>query len=160
MKFSIMNFFSKCDQICMELQIWSWLLKKSLMENYIFCAVSYSNMSDTRNNSFFQRVRTFSHSTKLSKTSDLDHLTESLQAEEIPKRATTLITYSCRTSSLKGYLCYKMITSWTVSSEAQVNNFILKKSYVPFLRYSSLCIFNHPMIYQICNIISISAWAR
>ena len=87
-----MNFFSKCDQICMELQIWSWLLKKSLMENYIFCAVSYSNMSDTRNNSFFQRVRTFSHSTKLSKTSDLDHLTVSLQAEEIPKRATTLIT--------------------------------------------------------------------
>ena len=109
----------------------------------------------------FQRVRTFSHSTKLSKTSDLDHLTESLQAEEIPKRDKTLITYSCRTSSLKGYLRYKMITSRTVSSEAQVNNFILKKSYVPFLRYSSFCIFNHPMIYQICNIIiSISAWAR
>ena len=35
-KFSIKGFFSKCDQ---KLQIWSHLLKKSLMENFIFCAV-------------------------------------------------------------------------------------------------------------------------
>ena len=39
MKFSIKYFFSKCDQICRKLQIWSQLLKKSLMENFIFCAV-------------------------------------------------------------------------------------------------------------------------
>ena len=32
-------FFSKCDQICRKLRIWSYLLKKSLMENFIFCAV-------------------------------------------------------------------------------------------------------------------------
>ena len=38
MKFSIQDFFSKCDQI-QSLQIWSFLLKKSLMENSIFCAV-------------------------------------------------------------------------------------------------------------------------
>ena len=31
---------SKCDQICRKLRIWSHLLKKSLMENFIFCAVS------------------------------------------------------------------------------------------------------------------------
>ena len=37
--FSIKNFFSKYDQICMKLQIWSNLLKKSLMENFVFCAV-------------------------------------------------------------------------------------------------------------------------
>ena len=40
MKFSIKNFFSKCDQICSFLRIWSHLLKKSLMENFIFCAVN------------------------------------------------------------------------------------------------------------------------
>ena len=38
-KFSIKNFFSKCDQIRRKLRIWSHLLKKSLMENFIFCAV-------------------------------------------------------------------------------------------------------------------------
>ena len=39
MKFSINDFFSKCDQIHSFLRIWSHLLKKSLMENFIFCAV-------------------------------------------------------------------------------------------------------------------------
>ena len=36
MKFSIKYFFSKYDQIRMKLRIWSYLLKKSLMENFIF----------------------------------------------------------------------------------------------------------------------------
>ena len=39
-KFSIKDFFSKGDQILRKLRIWSHLLKKSLMENFIFCAVS------------------------------------------------------------------------------------------------------------------------
>ena len=39
MKFSIKDFFSKCDQICSFLRIWSSLLKKSLMVNFIFCAM-------------------------------------------------------------------------------------------------------------------------
>ena len=39
MKFSITHFFSKCDQIHRFLRIWSHLLKKSVMENFIFCAV-------------------------------------------------------------------------------------------------------------------------
>ena len=39
MKLSIKDFFSKCDQIRSFLGIWSHLLKKSLMENFIFCAV-------------------------------------------------------------------------------------------------------------------------
>ena len=38
-KFSINDFFSKCDQIRSFLQIWSNLPEKSLMENFIFCAV-------------------------------------------------------------------------------------------------------------------------
>ena len=39
MKFSGKDLFSKCDQICTFLWIWSHLLKKSLMENFIFCGV-------------------------------------------------------------------------------------------------------------------------
>ena len=39
MKFSIKGFFSKCDQILRKLRISSHLLKKSLMENFISCAV-------------------------------------------------------------------------------------------------------------------------
>ena len=38
-KFFTKDFFSKCDQICSFLRIWSNLLKKSLIENSIFCAV-------------------------------------------------------------------------------------------------------------------------
>ena len=33
------DFFSKCDQIRRQLRIWSHLLKKYLMENFMFCAV-------------------------------------------------------------------------------------------------------------------------
>ena len=39
MMFFIKDFFSKCDQIRSFLRIWSHLIKKSLMENIIFCAV-------------------------------------------------------------------------------------------------------------------------
>ena len=41
MKFSIKDLSSKCDQICSFLRIWSHLPKKSLIENFIFCAVMY-----------------------------------------------------------------------------------------------------------------------
>ena len=39
--FSIKNYFSKCDQIRRKLRIWSHLPTKSLMKNFIFCAVTY-----------------------------------------------------------------------------------------------------------------------
>ena len=39
MKFSIKGFFNKCDQIRSFLRISLHLLNKSLMENFIFCAV-------------------------------------------------------------------------------------------------------------------------
>ena len=44
MKFSITDFFSKCDQI------WSHLLKKSVMENFIFRAVDNNNLLDRQPN--------------------------------------------------------------------------------------------------------------
>ena len=40
MKFSIKDLSSKYDQIRRKMWIWSHLLKKSLIENFIFCAVS------------------------------------------------------------------------------------------------------------------------
>ena len=40
-KFSINDFFRKYDQIESFLWIWSCLLKKALMENFIFCAANY-----------------------------------------------------------------------------------------------------------------------
>ena len=46
-------------------------------------------------------------------------------------------------------------------SEAQSKNFfILWKCYALFSWYSSFCIFNHRIIYQICAVISISTWDR
>ena len=48
MKFSNKDFFSKCYQwIRSFLRIWSHLLKKSLMENFIFCAVSRNHTIPT-----------------------------------------------------------------------------------------------------------------
>ena len=46
LKFSIKDFFSKCDQILSLLRIWSHLLKKSLMENFSFCAGDASDAND------------------------------------------------------------------------------------------------------------------
>ena len=44
MKFSIKDFLSKCDQIGRKLGIWSHILKKYLIENFIFCAVLVSQI--------------------------------------------------------------------------------------------------------------------
>ena len=44
-KFSITGFLSKYDQIRRKLQIWSHLMKKSEMENLIFCAVLKRTMT-------------------------------------------------------------------------------------------------------------------
>ena len=41
MKFSIKDFFSECGQTCSFLQIWSHVLTKFLMENFIFCVVAF-----------------------------------------------------------------------------------------------------------------------
>ena len=39
MKYSIKSVFGKCDQFNRKLRIWSHLLMKILVENFIFCAV-------------------------------------------------------------------------------------------------------------------------
>ena len=55
MKFVIKDFFSKCDQTRRKLRIWSHLLRKSLMENLIFCAQS----------SYFQNILSFAPQQKV-----------------------------------------------------------------------------------------------
>ena len=42
MNFSIKYFFIKYDQIRRKMRIWSHLLKKSLMEDFIFSAVIFT----------------------------------------------------------------------------------------------------------------------
>ena len=50
-KFPITDLLSKCDQICSLMRIWSPLLKKSLMENFIFCAVRTNQSIESNNQS-------------------------------------------------------------------------------------------------------------
>ena len=54
-KFSIKNCFSNCDQIRSFLRIWSHLLKKYLMENFVFCAVLH--LQNSRFSKHHQMVR-------------------------------------------------------------------------------------------------------
>ena len=46
-KFSIKDFFNKCEEILRKLRIWPHLLKKSLMENFSFCAVAHALSGNT-----------------------------------------------------------------------------------------------------------------
>ena len=46
MKFTIKDLLGKCEQILRKLWIWSHLLKKSLIENFIFCAVTLVPIGD------------------------------------------------------------------------------------------------------------------
>ena len=52
LKFSIKDFFSKCDQIHGKLRIWSHLLKESLMKNFSFCAVPLNIFHILQRNTF------------------------------------------------------------------------------------------------------------
>ena len=47
LKFSITDFFSKCDQIWSFLQIWSHLLKKSVIDNFMFWTVVVAAFSQS-----------------------------------------------------------------------------------------------------------------
>ena len=61
MKFSVKGFFSKCDQIRRELRIWSHLLKKSLMKNFIFVQCCLIVFHDVNNivETFFEYYQIF-----------------------------------------------------------------------------------------------------
>ena len=59
MKFCIKDFFSKCDQIRRNLQIWLHLLKKSLMQNLIFYAMI--NLTGLQKTNFEKAVEFLTH---------------------------------------------------------------------------------------------------
>ena len=54
MKFSIRDFFSKCDEVHNKLQIWSKLLKKFITENFIF--LCSDSLDDQRNPLPFEKI--------------------------------------------------------------------------------------------------------
>ena len=54
-KFSIKDFFGIYDQIRRKLRIWSHLLKKFLMENFIFWALLEANFLDSKKSKFWER---------------------------------------------------------------------------------------------------------
>ena len=71
----------------------------------------------------------------------------------VPRSAAMILIFVYTRSFVKGYLRYKTITSQNVPRKAHIKNFFISfKNYVPFLSYSSFCIFNHPMIYQISDV--------
>ena len=55
MNFSVKNFFSKWEHIGMNLRIYSYLLKKLLTENFIFCAVNIIGFTTESGKIFFKR---------------------------------------------------------------------------------------------------------
>ena len=68
-KFSIKDFFSKCDQIHSFLRLWSHLLKKFLIKKIIFCAVGFSGphssiRTETECKDFILQVSTFRPNTR------------------------------------------------------------------------------------------------
>ena len=66
MKFSVEDFFGKCDQIRSFLRIWSHLLKKSFMENFIFCAVALLIVKINIDSDYFTKKRRKNQSDSLS----------------------------------------------------------------------------------------------
>ena len=61
MKFLVKDFFIKCDQISSFLRIWSYLLKKSLMEDFNFCEVFHTWPNILLNSQDFVIEVTFLH---------------------------------------------------------------------------------------------------
>ena len=60
-----------------------------------------------------------------------------------------ITSLTMKKKTVKGHLRSKTISSQNVSYEVMVKNFfILKKSFVSFSRYSSFCIFDHPITPQ------------
>ena len=59
MKFPIKDFFSKCNQIRRKPRIWSQLLKKFLMENFIFLCSDGVVLEILTNSGDFRRVSGF-----------------------------------------------------------------------------------------------------
>ena len=62
-KFSIKDFFSKCEQIRRKFRVWSYILEKSLMENFSFSAVNLTIARISLKSDISQQILTCSKST-------------------------------------------------------------------------------------------------
>ena len=82
MKFSMKDFVSKCGQIRRKLRIWSDLMKKSLMKNFIFCTVATM---------LHQRVKHLSNSQNCCNASSQDMPVACLDLIVFRKKITTVI---------------------------------------------------------------------
>ena len=56
-KFSIKDFFGKCDQIRRKLRIWSHLMKKPLMKNFIFVQCMFNLRPVSRGRIFVKYLK-------------------------------------------------------------------------------------------------------
>ena len=100
MTFSIKDFFSKCDQVRSFLQIWSYLLKKSLMENFIFlCTV----VETTLNNYYWNKTDCY----KLELTNWNGAWFDTVQNEEVLTKGATQEMGETEHLSLNWLLFYK-----------------------------------------------------
>ena len=84
MTFSIKDFFSKCDEIRRKLRILSNLLKKSLMENFIFCAVLVERSEKSSSKTVF-----------LQQYKSIFLLKEKLQLNSVVPNPITNVTLHC-----------------------------------------------------------------
>ena len=139
MKFSIKDFFSKCDQIRRKLRIWSHLLKKFLMENSFFvqwnlweceiefiwnilrqtrgfCSICYHQWSFSRYSKRRYRPTKIDQATNNLGTGqkNLEHLKWKIYSQrwKIPYNNRNNITRSLNILGLKQYIfCYCLLSN-------------------------------------------------
>ena len=85
MKFSIKDFLSKRDQIHRKLQIWSHLLKKSLMENFIFVQCNLFRC-------YIHRYSAFAHFQDMMRVRSLPEFATSSQADRHEEKKVMIVT--------------------------------------------------------------------
>ena len=59
-KFSVQNFFSKCEEIRIKLRIYSHSLNKSLTENFILCVVNITGSTNKSDKLFLNLIASLS----------------------------------------------------------------------------------------------------
>ena len=99
-KFSIKDFFSKYKQIHRKVRIWSHVLKKPLMENFIFCAVRgvFCTVKENEKQSAIMQDKMYGKNVIISRKTLFDRVND--DHESRTKAALVVINQS--SSDLKG----------------------------------------------------------
>ena len=128
MKFSIKDCFSKCDQILRKLRIWSYLLKKSLIENFIFCAIIFLDKNIINIDTNFRGLA------RIPKREDLDNGRSVLTKKALVFSKKLKHTFEFTASLIK--LFSNVCVVFDVSTEIAANEFI-KFKIIPAKKFSS-----------------------